>query len=267
MRDKPLFSIITINYNDHLGLERTLLNALNQSYTNFEYIVIDGGSTDESTTIIQRYQDRIDYWVSEPDQGVYDAMNKGLQQVNGNYVYFLNSGDAFYSESTLLEIERYIRAQNLPDIVYGDVIYVNPETKAETPSNFKVDKIALYNKMICHQAMFCQKHIFDNIGGFDTVFKIKADYDWLLRALFHGASIHKAHMMVAYYEEGGLSETQFNRYSVKEIPVIRGLYYTAKEEKFIRRFFFHPQIMKLPLYNVYRKTLINITKLFNSKFK
>lgn len=267
MAEQLLFSIITINYNDEEGLTRTLLSALEQTYTAFQYIVIDGGSTDNCKAIIEKHTDRIDYWISEPDNGVYDAMNKGLKQVNGRYVFFLNSGDTLYSETTLFEMANHLKINNLPDIIYGDVAFVNPETNIKTISRFNVDKISLYSKMICHQAMFCNSNLFKTIGDFDTSFKIKADYDWFLRAVFHGATLIKVNQIVANYEEGGLSETHYDKYSVKEIPVIRARYYTAKEQSFIRRFFLHPQIVSLPFYKIYRKSLLSIVQLTKPKFK
>ena len=95
------FSIITINYNNKDGLEMTINSVLGQSFQGFEYIIIDGGSTDGSIDIIKKYESRIDYWVSEPDNGVYNAMNKGIRKATGDYINFMNSGDAYHSSSAL----------------------------------------------------------------------------------------------------------------------------------------------------------------------
>ena len=96
-----LLSIITINYNDKEGLARTMNSVLSQTYTDFEYIVIDGGSNDGSKTIIEQHQDQLGYWVSEPDSGIYNAMNKGIAKANGEYILFLNSGDVLIDDTII----------------------------------------------------------------------------------------------------------------------------------------------------------------------
>ena len=100
----PLFSIITITYNAERWLEQTILSVLSQSYAGIEYIVIDGGSTDGTVEIIRRYASGIAYWTSEPDKGIYDAMNKGLQRATGDYVWFINAGDTFYAANTMQQV-------------------------------------------------------------------------------------------------------------------------------------------------------------------
>ena len=101
------FSIITINYNNKDGLERTVKSVISQTFQDFEYIIIDGGSTDGSVDVIKKFADRIDYWVSEPDKGVYNAMNKGIQQAHGDYLNFMNSGDCYYDKYRLEKIMKY----------------------------------------------------------------------------------------------------------------------------------------------------------------
>ena len=98
------YSIITINYNNKDGLEKTILSVINQTCQDFEYIIIDGGSTDGSVDVIKKYADRIDYWVSEPDKGIYNAMNKGIIKAKGEYLNFMNSGDCFYDNEVLSNV-------------------------------------------------------------------------------------------------------------------------------------------------------------------
>ena len=102
------YTIITINYNNGKELRRTIESVINQTLTDFEHVVIDGGSTDDSISIIKEYADRIDFWISERDKGVYNAMNKGLSHAHGEYVNFMNSGDSFYSPTVLEEIDSEI---------------------------------------------------------------------------------------------------------------------------------------------------------------
>lgn len=111
------YSIITINFNNANGLNKTIESVVNQNYNNFEYIVIDGGSTDNSITIIQKYNDKISYWVSEPDKGIYNAMNKGISFAHGDYCIFMNSGDCFYSNDVLSQLSLFDA-----DIVVGKVL-------------------------------------------------------------------------------------------------------------------------------------------------
>ena len=121
MQLQPTFSIITITYNAVRLVEQTLLNVLSQSYPNIEYIVIDGGSTDGTADIIRRYESGLAYWVSEPDKGIYDAMNKGLQKATGDYVWFINAGDTLCSSDTVQSVvSRLQKRKALPDIIYGE---------------------------------------------------------------------------------------------------------------------------------------------------
>src|SRR5574344_2490955 len=109
-------SIITINYNNAEGLEKTIKSVINQTFTDYEYIIIDGGSTDGSTDIIKKYRENIDYWVSESDKGIYKAMNKGITYTHGEYLNFMNSGDCFHSSTVLNEVARNF---NNTDIIIG----------------------------------------------------------------------------------------------------------------------------------------------------
>ena len=113
MQLQPTFSIITITYNAVRLVEQTLLNVLSQSYPNIEYIVIDGGSTDGTVDIIRRYESGLAYWVSEPDKGIYDAMNKGLQKATGDYVWFINAGDTLCSSDTVQSVVSRLQKRKL----------------------------------------------------------------------------------------------------------------------------------------------------------
>ena len=130
MQLQPTFSIITITYNAVRLVEQTLLNVLSQSYPNIEYIVIDGGSTDGTVDIIKRYESGLTYWVSEPDKGIYDAMNKGLQKATGDYVWFINAGDSLCSSDTVQSVvSRLQKRKTLPDIIYGETNIVDEERR------------------------------------------------------------------------------------------------------------------------------------------
>ena len=129
-----ILSIITINYNNVLGLKRTLESVTGQSYSNFEYIVIDGGSTDGSKEHILKYSDKISYWISEPDRGIYHAMNKGIAKASGEYLLFMNSGDLFYNNFILNEVIDDISKY---DLIYFDILIRdgNKEYPKVSPKN------------------------------------------------------------------------------------------------------------------------------------
>ncbi len=158
----PRFSIVTINLNNRAGLEKTVQSVIKQECADYEYIIIDGGSSDGSAEIIKKYQNSLSYWVSERDTGIYNAMNKGLKQAHGEYVCFLNSGDCFYSPQVLADMHR---EGTVSDVLCGRVITVGgPSGKASPP--WKNNTLYFIIKNFCHQAAFmrtrlCHKHQFD----------------------------------------------------------------------------------------------------------
>ncbi|WMI68457.1 glycosyltransferase family 2 protein [Mangrovimonas sp. YM274] len=250
---KTYVSIITINYNNVLELKNTFESVFSQNYQDFEYIVIDGGSTDGSKALIEQYSDQIDYWVSEPDMGIYDAMNKGIAKGSGDYLYFLNSGDTFYNAEVLDHITKLLDSKKT-DIIYGNVNDVNEETGASAiRPKTNLDKIELFHKMVCHQALFCHRRLFqDNL--FKIKYKIKADFEWLLHAFSrYTPKVLNTDFIIANYLLGGLSEVQYDTYSRKEIPLIRNTYFSEKEQKALRRFVFNPKITQAPFGNVIKK--------------
>ncbi|MCY1133837.1 glycosyltransferase family 2 protein [Bacteroides fragilis] len=118
-KSNPLVTIITVCYNAETTIEKTILNVINQTYADIEYIIIDGGSNDGTIEIINKYANKISYWMSEPDRGIYDAMNKGIKLAKGDWVSFMNSGDSFYSLDTVEDVVQFIREEY--DVIYGSV--------------------------------------------------------------------------------------------------------------------------------------------------
>lgn len=147
--DKPKISVVTVSYNAVDTIEETMLSVLNQTYLNIEYIIIDGGSTDGTVDIIKKYADRLAYWVSEPDKGIYDAMNKGINAATGDYIYFLGGDDTLLNSTIINEIFDTVDI-NCKDIIYGNVI-LQPSGKIY---GGKFTKWKLIRKNICHQAIF-----------------------------------------------------------------------------------------------------------------
>ena len=205
--NRPLVTVITVVFNGADNLEKTLLNVLDQTYNNVEYIVVDGGSTDGTLDIIRKYDHAIDYWVSEKDGGIYDAMNKGIRLATGEWVNFMNSGDLFYENTTLDKIGFKYRPNF--SILYGDIQTFSKRNQ------FNVRKVSgsvsvqnLVMKMpICHQSMFVTLQSFKHIGLFDTNYKICADHDWLVKALLAGQQASYVKECIALCNLDGVSST------------------------------------------------------------
>lgn len=202
---KPVVSIITVCYNCEDTIEKTIKSVICQNYPDIQYIIIDGGSTDNTLNAISSFKDWISLVISEKDYGIYDAMNKGLSHVRGDLVYFLNSGDLLVAPDTIDKIVTVFR--NNPDVslVHGDSIGYGgiPD---EYRSMYHKDTISYFSHPLCHQTLVTRKQVFDTVGTFDMHFSVFADRDWLLRCLFcHDEKISHIEMPVCYYLTGGFS--------------------------------------------------------------
>ncbi len=168
------FSIIITTYNSVKSLPKTLDSILTQAYFDYEVIVIDNASTDGTVSLLEKYKPKFRgniRWVSEPDKGIYDAMNKGIDLAKGDWLYFLGSGDSFYDEYVLDFIKDITEHEEL-DVVYGNVEL--SETKKIVHGKFSNSKLISQN--FCHQAIFCRREIFKRTGKFNLGYKISADY-------------------------------------------------------------------------------------------
>lgn len=201
-------SIITINYNNCAGLQKTIDSILSQTWKDFEWIVIDGGSTDGSRELIEQHKEFFSYWCSEPDKGVYNAMNKGIAHAKGEYLNFMNSGDVFYEADTLGKV---FSSEHTADMVYGDWVRVLPgnevyKASPETPSVY-----FFYQDNICHQAMFVRNSVLTQ-RGYDENYKILADMDRWQQLSLSGGTFERVSLPVCKFDAiGGLSETPSER--------------------------------------------------------
>ena len=152
MERQPVFSIITVTYNAERWLERTILSVLSQSYPNIEYIIIDGGSTDGTVDIIKKYEERIAYWVSEPDKGIYDAMNKGIQKATGEWINFMNAGDVYAANDVLVQLMQCEHSE--ARILRGNIIRVYPHMKVKSVgvTTNTPNMVDMFNNTFHHQA-------------------------------------------------------------------------------------------------------------------
>lgn len=172
----PLVSIVTVVYNNVSETEKTILSVLDQTYENIEYIIIDGGSTDGTVDIIKKYDKRISYWISEPDKGIYDAMNKGIDKTSGEWINFMNAGDSFYNDTVVEDI--FISFNDNPDIIYGDTALCYEWVNVITAP---LDLSEIQESMpLCHQSIFVRNSLMKKYK-FNTHYKVSADYDFLLK--------------------------------------------------------------------------------------
>ena len=200
------YTIITINFNNSAELRQTIESVVGQTLKDIEYIVIDGGSTDGSVEVIKDYADHIDYWISEPDNGVYNAMNKGLAKAHGEYVNFMNSGDTFFSPSVLEEVDRQIGDA---DILFGNVC--NRATGVRyggIKAGSEVTFLTLKKEILCHQATFYRRDIF-NRHPYDESLRLIADWKVNVQAIvFDNCKVKVVDTMIARYDLTGISSTQ-----------------------------------------------------------
>lgn len=193
-------SVVTVCYNSAAYLEEAMASVLSQDYDNFEYIVIDGGSTDGTLEIIRKHEDRLACWISEPDRGIYDAMNKGIARASGDIVGMINSDDG-YLPGALKKVAAAFEGRSLDDhILWGDMMYGDERIPGWREWNLKRGAFAP------HPSMFCPKRIYDRIGTYSPDYKILADYDFMYRAI-HCWRIKPVYLPepLAFFRPGGLA--------------------------------------------------------------
>lgn len=261
-------TIITINRNNSDGLRKTIESVISQTYKGFEYIVIDGASTDKSIDVVLSYKDKISYWVSEPDTGIYNAMNKGIRKANGDYLLFLNSGDYLVDE-TVIESVFVERPQS--DIVCcrcnvsqdGKVIWVsNPPQR--------VTFATLFFQGLNHQSTFIKRSLLMELGLYDESFKYNADIDfWYRSIILNNASTQRVDVIMTNYNLEGISMTESSTFrfqeehaKIRNMPILNNIFPDYERWKEERRNYFilnwiehHPLIMRclLVLYKIEKK--------------
>ncbi|MFA6812282.1 MAG: glycosyltransferase family 2 protein, partial [Bacteroidaceae bacterium] len=211
----PKFSIITVTYNAEKVIENTILSIIEQTYHNIEYIIIDGASKDKTINIIEKYRPQIKTVVSEPDNGLYDAMNKGIALAKGDYLCFLNAGDCFHQNDTLKKIVSSLSTDTLPDIIYGETEIVNGQgtflhrRRLSAPEKLTW-KSFKHGMLVCHQAFFAKRSLVD---PYDLRYLFSSDFDWCIRIMKKSKIIHNTHLVVIDYLEEGIT-TQHHKASL-----------------------------------------------------
>jgi glycosyltransferase involved in cell wall biosynthesis len=201
----PKISIITINYNNAIGLKKTIDSVSAQSYSDLEYIVIDGGSTDESVAIIKKNKNCISKWVSEKDNGIYNAMNKGIAMATGDYLLFLNSGDHFYKDDVLEEsVDDFINE----DIVCFDINLKDSENDFIHKHPDKLSFLFLFERTFAHQSVFIKRGLFEIVGYYDENLKMVSDWKFFTDAIVkHSATYKRINKTLSTFYFGGISCT------------------------------------------------------------
>lgn len=197
-------SIITVNYNNRDGLQKTIDSVICQTWRDFEWIIIDGGSTDGSRELIEKYQEHFAYWCSEPDKGIYNAMNKGIAKAKGEYLQFLNSGDYLYDSNVLRKV---FGKQRFADILFG---YMIVEGSNVFSSSAMMKPVLYWNDFVGntlpHQASFCKLSLFEKYGMFDESYKIAADTKFFIKTIvWEKSSYEFIPEKIALFQQGGIS--------------------------------------------------------------
>jgi glycosyltransferase involved in cell wall biosynthesis len=206
---KPLISIITASFNAAAFIEQCMQSVLSQQFNDFEYVVIDGGSTDGTRELIEKYSDRLAYWHSRPDRGLAHAFNQGVEHSHGQWLLFLNSDDYFVDDAVLSKLAVALRANSQADVVLGQVMVVSREAvpkRVGGPYGGSFSWVGLImNNIIPHQAAATNRALFQRIGSFSEDFRIAMDYEHFLRA---GSKLKVQYvpLLVAFMRDGGMSK-------------------------------------------------------------
>lgn len=213
----PKFSVITVCYNAEATLEDTIQSVISQTYHHVEYIIVDGASKDRTMDIVNRYRDRIAVVVSEPDKGLYDAMNKGIRLATGDYLCFLNAGDSFHEDDTLQQMVHSIHTLQLPDVLYGETELVDHEghflrmRRLQAPEHLTW-KSFRQGMLVCHQAFFARR---DLVMPYDLRYRFSADFDWCIKIMKKSKVLHNTHLTLIDYLAEGMT-TRNHQASLRE---------------------------------------------------
>jgi glycosyltransferase involved in cell wall biosynthesis len=222
----PLITFITVVYNGVGELEPTIKSILAQTEKRFEYFIIDGGSSDGTTDIIRKYESQITGWQSEPDKGLYDAMNKGMNLGTGNYLWFMNAGDLVYDENTLKKISIQLQKtmdderwtmEKTPDVMYGETEIIDEAGKPLGQRRLKAPeklnwKSLQWGMVVCHQSFIVKR---EKCEAYDLRYRFAADVDWMIRVLKKSDYVHNTGITLCKFKSGGLTYKNI-RHGLKE---------------------------------------------------
>ena len=205
-------SIVTINRNNAAGLKKTLLSVANQTFKEFEYVVVDGASTDNSVEVIKKLESSFHYlkWVSEPDSGIYNAMNKGLRMASGDYIQILNSGDCLAADDVTDRMLKALVTEGEPPILYGNMVKCFPDGRRLVDKCFagqEITMLGMYSGTLNHDPAYIRRDLFEKYGYYDESLKIVSDWKWYLQVIIYGGEKPKyVDMDVTLFDMTGISE-------------------------------------------------------------
>jgi glycosyltransferase involved in cell wall biosynthesis len=231
-------SIITINLNNFTGLRKTIESVINQTYNNLEYIIIDGGSSDGSVELIKEYKEKLAYWISEPDGGIYSAMNKGIKHAKGEYCLFLNSGDILAKYDILEECFNKCFSE---DITYCNIIFEDRNVLKQRNFPQELTFYHFFVDSIGHPSSFIKRGLFDKIGLYNEKLRINSDWEFFLKAIFlYNCSLNYLDEYLVIFNNLGISGNSYELHQYERLLVL--------EELFPR---FLPDYIKLKLFSEY----------------
>ena len=231
-------SIITVNFNDAEGLERTIKSVISQTFREYEFIIIDGGSTDDSVNVIKKYESHIDYWVSEHDGGIYPGMNKGLRQAKGEYVNFMNGGDCYHSKDVL---EKIFALETDADIITG----AHAENGLRNVGKDGVTMLDLYKWAIDHQASFIRREVAFR-HPYDEKYRIVSDWKFFIEALvFDNCTFYYTDMIVVDVDMKGISNVNFTLDKQERDAVLHELFPQRVLQDYQLLASIHPSLLEM----------------------
>ena len=257
-------SIITINRNNSAGLEKTLKSVASQTCNDFEHIIIDGASTDDSVDVIKKYESSLSTlktshlikWVSEPDKGIYNAMNKGIKMAEGEYVQILNSGDCLANDNVVEKMSQALKDNDNPDFLFGNMIKVWPDGLKYKPEYNKRSDYTMFDFYfgpLDHDGAYIKRNLYEKLGFYDESLKICADWKWIINAVvFNGVKPVHADVDTILFDMTGVSE---NNGRQKEL--------INKEKRLILEDFLHPKV--LADYDLYASDIMMMRRIHGSK--
>lgn len=219
-------SIITVVYNNDKTIKSAIESVLTQSYSNIEYVIIDGGSSDKTVNIINEYKDQIGYFISEKDKGIYDAMNKGINSATGDVIGILNSDDLYQDTNVIENVMNQFNQNPSIDIVYGDLVYVKSDNVNKVVRNWKSNPY--YNRFFengnvpPHPSLFVKKRIYEEAGLFNLDFKLAADYEFMLRIFKkHNFKSKYINKVIVKMRLGGATNQSFSNIKKQNIEILK----------------------------------------------
>lgn len=234
-------SIITINRNNAIGLEKTMRSVASQTFKEFEYIVIDGASTDGGVEVIKNREPEFSHlrWVSEPDSGIYNAMNKGLRMSTGDYIQILNSGDCLAADDVSERMLATLEKEGNPNILYGNMVKCFPDGRKMVDKGFagqEITMLGMYTSTLNHDPTYIRRDLFEKYGYYDEGLKIVSDWKWFLKAIIIGGEKPRyIDLNVTLFDMTGISETNKSLDKAERKQVLEQLFPTtilADYEKF-----------------------------------